>query len=176
MRLYYDPITCDALHTFDGPDDMAPAQGTYIDLPSQSFPSLAGLKVIGGSPVYSDLSAVKSASIGRVNTLAGDLRRAFITVLPGQEMIYLAKESEARGWIADPAPELASYPLLAAEAGLTAPDADQLAQVWLNLGDQWRQVAAQIEAARLGAVYGIAAADTEAAIAAIELAYEEALP
>lgn len=176
MRLYYDPITQDALYTYDGPEDLAPAQGSYVDVQPQSFPSIAGLKVINGVPVYADLSSVKAAATGRVNTLAGDLRRTFITTIPGQEMIYLAKEAEAKAWIADPSPDIADFPLLAAEAGLTAPDADQLAQLWLNLGSQWRQVAAQIEAARLGAVYAISVAASEAAIAAIENTYVEALP
>ena len=176
MRLYYDPITHDALHTYDGPDELAPSQGSYIDVAKQTFPTFAGLKVVGGAPVYSDLTSIKAAAIGRVNRDAGELRRTFITTIPGQEMLYLAKETEARDWIADAAPSLGNYPLLSAEAGLTAPDADQLAQLWLNLGGQWRQVAAQIEAARLGAVYGIEAATSEAEIAAIEKTYVEALP
>lgn len=124
------------------------------------------------------LAAARRAAIGRINAAAGDLRRTFITSIPGQEMLYLAKENEARAFIADPAPSMANYPLIAAEIGpgLTAPDAASLAQFWLNLGAQWRQVAAQIETARLGAVYAVEAATSEAAIAAIEAAYQGALP
>lgn len=44
------------------------------------------------------------------------------------------------------------------------------------MGHQWRQVAAQIETARLGAVYAVEAAPDEATIAAIEAAYQGALP
>ena len=128
--------------------------------------------------VAGDLAAARRAAIGRINGAAGELRRTFITSIPGQEMLYLAKESEARAFIADPAPDMADYPLIAAEIGpgLTAPDAASLAQLWLNMGAQWRQVAAQIETARLGAVYAVEAAASEAEIAAIEAAFQGALP
>lgn len=124
------------------------------------------------------LAASRRAAIGRINGAAGELRRTFITSIPGQEMLYLAKENEARLFIADPAPNMADYPLIAAEIGpgLTAPDASSLAQLWLNMGSQWRQVAAQIETARLGAVYAVETATSEAEIAAIEAAYQGALP
>lgn len=124
------------------------------------------------------LAVSRAAAIGRINAAAGELRKTFITSIPGQEMLYLAKENEARLYIADPAPDMADYPLIAAEIGpgLTAPDAGQLAQLWLNMGHQWRQVAAQIETARLGAVYAVEAAPDEATIAAIEAAYQGALP
>lgn len=128
--------------------------------------------------IAAKLQAAKTDAIGRVNTTAGNLRRTFITAIPGQEMLYLAKENEARLYIADPAPDMADYPLIAAEIGpgLTAPDAWSLAQLWLNMGAQWRQVAAQIETARLGAVYAVEAAQSEAEIAAIEAAYQASLP
>jgi len=122
------------------------------------------------------LQTARLAAIGRVNAKAGELRRTFITSIPGQEMLYMAKEAEARAWVAATAPDLADYPLMSAEVGLTAPDAAQLAQLWLNLGAQWRQVAGQIEAARLGAVYAIESAGSEATISAIESTYMEALP
>ncbi|PTV94010.1 hypothetical protein C8J27_11061 [Rhodobacter aestuarii] len=93
-------------------------------------------------------------------------RLALITDLPGQEMIYLAKEAEARAWITAEAPVLADYPLLAAEVGITAPDADALAQIWLNLSSNWRTAAAQLEARRMTVSAEIEAAGTLADIAA----------
>lgn len=122
------------------------------------------------------LQATRRAAIDRINALAGDLRATFITAIPGQEMLYLAKETEARAWTADQAPTLANYPLIAAEVGLTAPDGGALAQIWLNLGALWRQTAAQIETARMGAIYAVGSATSAPAIAAIVAAYEQALP
>jgi len=87
-------------------------------------------------------------------------RAALITDLPGQSMIYLAKEAEARAWMADPTPDPAAYPLLSAELGITAPDAASLAQIWLNLATLWRSTAADLEALRLTASAAIDAATT----------------
>lgn len=96
-------------------------------------------------------------------TLAGAVataRAGLITDLPGQQMIYLAKEAEAARWAADPAPDLADYPLIAAEIGITAPDAASLVQIWLNMAALWRSAAADLEALRLTASAAIDAATT----------------
>jgi len=87
-------------------------------------------------------------------------RAALITDLPGQSMIYLAKEAEARAWMADPTPDPAAYPLLSAELGITAPDGASLAQIWLNLATLWRSTAADLEALRLSTRAAIDAATT----------------
>lgn len=94
-------------------------------------------------------------------------RSALITDLPGQQMIYLAKEAEARAWLADPSPDLAAYPLLAAEVGLTAPDPATLAQIWLNMAMLWRNAAAGLEATRLALGAAIDAATTVAEVRAV---------
>ncbi|SEN77239.1 hypothetical protein SAMN04488103_107184 [Gemmobacter aquatilis] len=101
-------------------------------------------------------------------------RATMITTLPGQQMIYMAKEAEAARYIADPAPDLATYPLLAAEIGITAPDAWQLAQIWLAMADLWRQAAAGLEALRLGTAAAVAAAGTVAEVAAALIAFRAA--
>lgn len=115
-----------------------------------------------------DLIPLRAQAIADVNTQAGNVRSRFITTIPGQEMIYLKKEQEAISYIAeDPAPtNLVNYPLLAAEIGVTASTAYELAQIWLNMASQWQAVAGMIETARLTAVYTIEVAQTESAIAA----------
>lgn len=152
--------------------------GAWIEVPDQDFEAAEAWRVVAGALALVDITPLRAAAIRRINARAGAIRATFVTAIPGQEMLYLAKEAEARAWLADAAPDLANYPLIAAEVGpgLTAPDGAALAQIWLNLGAQWREVAAQIENARLGAVYAVEAAPTEAEIAAIEAAYEGALP
>lgn len=113
------------------------------------------------------LAQAKDAAIARVNAWAARQRAAFITDLPGQDMLYLRKEAEAKAWVADPDPQLASYPLIAAEVGITAADGAQIAQVWLNMAALWAQAAAQIETARLGAIATIDAATTAEAAQAV---------
>ena len=115
------------------------------------------------------LADARLAAIARVNAAAGQVRQRYITVLPGQEMIYLAKEAEALRYLAEAPATFDGYLLLAAEVGLTAPDAWQLAQLWANIGQLWRETAAGIEALRLGAISRIEAAMSEAEVdAALE--------
>lgn len=83
----------------------------------------------------------------------------------------MAKEAEARAFLAEPDPDLADYPMLSAEVGITAPDAETLAQIWLNMVVLWRSAAAGLEALRLTTAAAIEAAGTvaevDAAMAAI---------
>jgi hypothetical protein len=107
-----------------------------------------------------ELAAAKASARTKLAEAVAATRAALITDLPGQDMIYLAKEAEARAWTADPTPDPAAYPLLSAEIGITAPDAASLAQIWLNLAALWRSAAADLEALRLSASAAIDAATT----------------
>ena len=115
-----------------------------------------------------DLERAKAAAIARVNGWASRERARHITAIPGQDMIYLAKEAEAIRWLAaDPAPaDLTAYPLLAAEIGITAETPDQLAQLWVHLGQIWRGLAAGIETQRLGTIKAITEAGDEDGVSA----------
>ncbi|WP_319484519.1 hypothetical protein [uncultured Cohaesibacter sp.] len=114
------------------------------------------------------LEAAKSIALDAINTKIAAERAALLTDMVGQEMIYLAKEAEAKAWQAEINPDLADYPLLAAEVGITADDADALAALWLLMADQWRKTAARLEAIRLKAKADIAAAETLDAIESVE--------
>jgi hypothetical protein len=115
-----------------------------------------------------DLELAKATAIAKVNGWAARERARHITPIPGQDMIYLAKEAEALRWLAaDPAPaDLIGYPLLAAEIGITAETPDQLAQLWVHLGQIWRGLAAEIETLRLGAIRAITEAGDEDGVSA----------
>ncbi len=113
-------------------------------------------------------AAAQAAARAEINRLAGLARVPFITDIPGQQMIYLGKEAEARAWLAAETPDPADFPLMTAEVGLTAETHWQLAQLWLGMGAVWRQVAAAIEGARMAAIRAVdAAASTEEADAAV---------
>lgn len=113
------------------------------------------------------LTAAQARAVEAINAQIGEARRPYITTIPGQEMIYQAKQAEAQAWIAAEAPDLADYPLLSAEIGITAPEADQLAQLWLNMAALWLQVAGQLEAQRLTLTAAVAAATTVAEVEAV---------
>lgn len=120
------------------------------------------IDVDGGSPqrMVDALMNAKRAARDRVNAAAGRARLALVTDIPGQQAIYQAKEAEARAWMAALPLTLTDYPLLAAEVGITAPNAAQLAQLWLNMGHMFRAAAAQSEGARMTALAAIDAAKT----------------
>lgn len=125
------------------------------------------------------LAETKDQEIRRINEKVGLARLRFITAAPGQEMIYLAKEQEALAYLAaclpdphtyplwtNPEPDLAKFPLIAAEVGVTAKSAWELAQVWANTAQMWRAVAAQLEGARMRAIASIEACISEDEVAA----------
>lgn len=108
----------------------------------------------------------RAAAMEQVNSAVRRVRALFVTDLPGQEMLYIRKEAQARGYLAEsPEPADASaYPLIAAEVGITAPTAAQVAQVYLNLAAIWESVGAALESVRLGAVAAIEVATSRAEI------------
>jgi hypothetical protein len=123
-----------------------------------------------------DLAAMvraKSDAVDAVNQAVGQARLPYLTDIPGQQAIYAEKAAEAVAYVAmDPAPQtLDDFPLMAAEVRITAPDAWQLAQVWLNMQAQLRRVGAQSEQLRLGTQMAIAAATNLDEIAAIMSAF-----
>ncbi len=150
------------------------ASGPYADRPAFDFviQAMSGFMSVNG---HADAGPVRCAP--PITDLIAGLYAAFGVVNGWEVPMWYAPE----GGPSAPAASFGhgpEYPLIAAEIGpgLTAPDAASLAQLWLNMGAQWRQVAAQIETARLGAVYAVEAAASEAEIAAIEAAFQGALP
>jgi hypothetical protein len=120
-----------------------------------------------------ELAEYKASARAEVNARAGAARRGWITDLPGQDLVYAAKRTEAVVWLnADPVPaDLSAFPWIAAEVGITAPTAAELAQIWLNLDALWQAEGARIEALRQAALTTIAAAQTASDITtAVEIA------
>lgn len=125
--------------------------------------------------VLADLQAAQAEAVAKVNAAVGQVRRRFVTDIPGQDMLYLRKEAEAARWISDPEPDLADYPLIAAEIGITAEDGDQMAQIWINMADLWAGIAAQLETLRLGHIAQVEVAADQAGIEAALSAFQQAL-
>ncbi|MCJ1901219.1 hypothetical protein MR829_12630 [Paracoccus versutus] len=117
--------------------------------------------------VHIKLGQAKVEAIARINTSIGEIRKNFITDIPAQEMIYQAKENEAKAYLADDDPLPEDYPLIHAEIGITADDAYQLSQLWLNMSQILRETAAHLENIRLGAIAAIEQAQSQQDIAEI---------
>lgn len=178
MRLYYDETTGAAQFTMRAdPESSLFPPGAYIEVPEDFSEPLAGLSVVNGQAIRSDMTEVRASGIAAVNSLVNEVRKTFVTDLVGQEMVYLRKEQEARAFIADPAPDLAAYPFISAEVGITPPGGTALdvAQTYLAMSAQWQAIGAALEQIRLGAIGQIEAAATEDAITAAVSAVQTAL-
>ena len=122
----------------------------------------------------SDFEKYKSSSLLVVVNTISDIRSLLVTDLPGQQMIYLAKEAEAHRFMANPTTDMTTYPLLLAEVGVTAADATSLATMWITLSAQWRGAAAYLERTRMVTSAAIGAAqDRETVEAAVDAAMTE---
>ena len=120
-------------------------------------------------PIFGqNIPALKLRAIGQVNETIGKVRMRYITVIPGQDMLYKAKQEEAVECLAQGATSLASdYPLLAAEIGITAPTLLDVAQVVVNMAFIWKTIASNLEMLRMGVIQDIEEAVTRADIETI---------
>lgn len=106
----------------------------------------------------------KTDAVSRINARVGEIRSLYITVVPGQDLLYSSKEREAIEYVRqasegldlmvqEPRPvPMDDFPLIEAEVGIIAPTAWEVSQIILNTAAFWRGKAAQIETARLGAI------------------------
>ncbi len=108
-----------------------------------------------GAHVYVSLDALKDALKQSIDDAAETERLRHITPGYGQSMTYQQKAAEALKFKSDPSPQDDSYPMLAAEIGITGDDLASVATVVLEAHNQWRVVGAAIETVRLTAKRGI---------------------
>lgn len=112
-----------------------------------------------------DLGPLRAAAKARIDAAAEDRLAAVFTPVAARFGIYAAKQAEARRFLA----EGAIGPLMMAEIGLTAPDVEAVAAMWLRRAAESMAAAAGIEAARLKAKADIDSAQTPAAIEVVAL-------
>lgn len=121
------------------------------------------------------LEEARTAALARALELRAAARLLYITDIPGQDALYSAKLEEARAYLAEVNPVAQDYPLIWSEVGVTAPTADEVAQVFINLNALWKAAAGQIDGAYFGAQAAIMAASNEADMQAALDALAEAL-
>lgn len=159
-------------YTVTAPPSAAPP-GAIREVP-EGFRVRPGMDVdADGVPFVADLGPSREEARARVNALTAEVRERYITPAPGQDMIYLRKADEARRFIEAGEPDdLTDFPFLAAETGITAPTAHELAQIWLNLAAHWEATAAALEHDRFAALSRIEAATSVAEIDAAVAGFE----
>lgn len=111
-----------------------------------------------------DLSAHKTSMIAKVDREAGEIRKLFITEIPGQELVYDQKRREAELIALDPDTPTALVPHIAGEALAIGETLIDTAAVILTLAEQWKVISAEIERRRIAHKAAIAAATTRQAV------------
>ncbi len=144
---------------------------TTVDVP-EGWPETWVWDVTAGLFTPPPLAPRQAAAKAAVDAQAAKCRACCLTNGFGQEMLYLQKEAEARACVSDSAPEAASYPLLAAEIGITGETLGEVAVAIIIRADEWRADAGAIEAVRLSAKRQIDAATSRAEIDSIITALE----
>lgn len=119
--------------------------------------------------------ALKSAARAQLMAACAAFEAGFVTPLPAQAMKYARKEADARAFLAADDPDPADHPWIAAEVGITAPTAWEVAQVYVNLASLWTEVACRYEPIRLRAGASIDAAASPADLEAAVMTFSEAM-
>jgi hypothetical protein len=154
---------CEVVDDLAGFDLMA---FTTVEMPA-GWPETLVWDVGAQDFVPAPITLRQAAAKAAVDAAAAGQRASRLTDGFGQEMLYLQKEAEARACAADAAPDTASYPLLAAEVGLTGATLAEVAVAVIIRADECRADMADIEAVRLSAKQQIDAASSTAEIETI---------
>lgn len=118
----------------------------------------------------------RALALDRIDRLAAEARARHITTGAGQEATYQLKAEEAAAYIAAGRPaDTSAYPLLSAEATATGATVSDLAAAVQLMRQQWVQLAAYIEGARMGGKVTVQAAPDLSAIDAAVAQAEQAL-
>ncbi len=144
----------------DKPDLEAAHQFTTLRKPDVPQDADYDYMFDGASWVQTDhaLADLQAKAAKRVNGEAENYRLRFITPGAGQAMTYLEKKLQAEACLADPSPDPAAYPLLAAEIGVRGATVTDVATVVKAQSDAWQTIGALIEGKRQTALVAIAAA------------------
>jgi hypothetical protein len=111
------------------------------------------------------LPEYKAQAKKAIDEAAGRARARYITAVPGQEATYQAKAAEADAYVAAGRPaDTSAYPILTAEAQARGISVSALADLVRATRDQWIQLAAAIEALRIGGKLAVEAAADHAAV------------
>lgn len=163
----------------DDPDTLIPAAAVEITdeqwrelLENQGRRKWQDGEVVEYEPPPPPLEDIKDTLKVRLDADAERERLKYITPGAGQAMTYQQKAAEAAACLADPDPDPADYPLLAAEIGITGADLLDVATVVAGQHQAWRVIGSMIEAARLG---GKAAIENATSAEDAQTAFEAAL-
>lgn len=111
--------------------------------------------------VSKNLRLIRYEGENAIDAAADQVRARFAT--PNMHQIYSDKRDEAERYLAAAAnepPDLAGFPYLSAEVGITSEKPQDLAALWLYMDAQWKMVASTIEQIRIASKAQVRAANS----------------
>ncbi|APY13150.1 hypothetical protein BKD02_01510 [Brucella sp. 09RB8910] len=101
--------------------------------------------------MFVSIERLKDSLKKEVDAAAEAERLKYITPGEGQAMTYQQKVVEAQAFKSDNDPDVAEYPLLSSEVGITASTHGEVADIVIAAFRQRQSIGAAIESIRLGA-------------------------
>lgn len=105
----------------------------------------------------SDLDFLKSMALRDIEQFVSDKRKEYITIIPGQEMVYMTKVEEARRYLLTKEGE---FPLLQSESDSIEMPIEELAKKVVEKWLLWQKACASIEAIRASSKLSIKSAES----------------
>lgn len=121
------------------------------------------------------LPEIKLKASKIVSDKCSTIRSLYITDVKGQEVVYTMKRDEAVSYLNDSDPDLSNYPLIAAEIGITGPDAYSVAQIYINMNVMFVRALAALENIRLITVTAIETSATKSDVDAALSQFDTAI-
>lgn len=100
-----------------------------------------------------ELDRARLACVARINFITEGWRKSVATGIFGQETLYSMKEESARRFLLDPDPTETAYPEIYAEVGITADTAENVAQTYAAMGEQFRGALISFEGLRIPSIH-----------------------
>lgn len=98
-----------------------------------------------------DMEETRALTLMGITQRRADARKLFVTDIPGQDAVYMAKAQEAREflplYVSEELVDPTLWPLIASEIGSTADTYYEVAQTFANLNALWLQVAGAVDGA-----------------------------
>lgn len=107
------------------------------------------------------LEKEKAEAKEEIDRQIGEIRKLYITVVPGQDLVYQEKRIEAERLIADPNLDPSEAPHIYLEASLNEVDPLTQANMILQAAAAWREISAPLEEIRLSAKKKVDQAETK---------------
>lgn len=121
------------------------------------------------------MASLKASNKATIDQAVEAKRLQYLTPGSGQSMAYEQKYNEAAAFKAAENPDVSDFPHIESEVGITAPTAEEVADVIIAVRQQWVALSAALEGLRLGYKKAVNDATLPSEVHAAMMAFSAAL-